>query len=38
MEPAYHQYEFDLRLYLTHVDLCGKLSWTSTQSDVGHSL
>jgi len=29
MEPEYHQYEFDLRLYLTHVDLCGKLSWTS---------
>ena len=27
MEPEYHQYEFDLRLYLTHVDLCGKLSW-----------
>jgi hypothetical protein len=29
MEPEYHQYEFDLRLYLTHVDLCGKLSWLS---------
>ncbi|HUX63011.1 M48 family metallopeptidase [Sulfuricella sp.] len=29
MEPEYHQYEFDLRLYLTHVDLCGKLSWPS---------
>lgn len=27
MEPEYHQYEFDLRLYLTHVDLFGKLSW-----------
>ena len=27
MEPAYHQYELDLRLYLTHVELCGKLSW-----------
>jgi predicted metal-dependent hydrolase len=25
MEPAYHQYEFDLRLYLTHLDLSGKL-------------
>jgi predicted metal-dependent hydrolase len=27
MEPEYHQYELDLRLYLTQVDLCGKLSW-----------
>ena len=25
MEPEYHQYEFDLRLYLTHLDLCGNL-------------
>jgi predicted metal-dependent hydrolase len=25
MEPAYHQLEFDLRLYLTHLDLFGKL-------------
>lgn len=25
MEPAYHQLEFDLRLYLTHLDLLGKL-------------
>jgi predicted metal-dependent hydrolase len=23
MEPNYHQYEFDLRLYLTHLDLSG---------------
>lgn len=27
MEPAYHQYELDLRLYLTQVELFGKLSW-----------
>lgn len=27
MEPNYHQIEFDLRLYLTHVDLLGKLDW-----------
>jgi predicted metal-dependent hydrolase len=27
MEPDYHQYEFDLRLYLTHIDLSGKLAW-----------
>ncbi len=25
MEPAYHQLEFDLRLYLTHLDLIGPL-------------
>ena len=25
MEPAYHQLEFDMRLYLTYVDACGKL-------------
>jgi predicted metal-dependent hydrolase len=25
MEPLYHQLEFDLRLYLTHIDLIGKL-------------
>ena len=25
MEPSYHQLEFDLRLYLTQVDLFGKL-------------
>lgn len=25
MEPSYHQLEFDLRLYLTHIDLFGKL-------------
>jgi predicted metal-dependent hydrolase len=23
MEPQYHQYEFDLRLHLTQLDLCG---------------
>ena len=25
MEPNYHQLEFDVRLYLTHLDLFGKL-------------
>lgn len=25
MEPMYHQYEFDLRLYLIHLDLFGSL-------------
>ena len=27
MEPDYHQIEFDLRMYLTHVDLLGTLEW-----------
>ena len=25
MMPSYHQVEFDMRVYLTHVDLVGKL-------------
>lgn len=25
MEPQYHQYEFDLRVYLTHIDIFGAL-------------
>ncbi|MES2413213.1 MAG: YgjP-like metallopeptidase domain-containing protein [Pseudomonadota bacterium] len=29
MEPSYHQYEFDLRVYLTHLDTAGKLEWPS---------
>ena len=27
MEPQYHQFELDLRLYLTHVDAGGKAPW-----------
>jgi UTP pyrophosphatase len=27
MEPEYHQFEFDLRLYLTHLELAGPLVW-----------
>lgn len=27
MEPNYHQFEFDLRLYLTQLDLCGDRLW-----------
>lgn len=27
MEPNYHQYEFDVRLYLTHLDLNGERLW-----------
>jgi hypothetical protein len=29
MEPQYHQFEFDLRVYLTHIDAVGKLAWPS---------
>lgn len=27
MEPQYHQYEFDVRLYLTHLDETGERLW-----------
>lgn len=27
MEPNYHQYEFDLRLYLTQLDIAGQKLW-----------
>ncbi len=27
MEPQYHQLEFDVRLYLTHVEAHGKMAW-----------
>ena len=27
MEPQYHQYEFDVRLYLTHLDRSGPRLW-----------
>lgn len=29
MEPAYHQFEFDLRLYLTHLDEGGERLWSA---------
>ena len=29
MEPDYHQLEFDVRLYLTHLELVGELDWVS---------
>ena len=31
MEPQYHQYEFDLRVYLTHMEANGKLTWPAGQ-------
>lgn len=33
MEPNYHQYEFDLRLYLTHVEAAGRLDWAGAVPD-----
>ena len=30
MEPNYHQYEFDLRLYLTQLETSGKRLWESS--------
>ena len=30
MEPDYHQLEFDLRLYLTHMDELGPIDWAAT--------
>ena len=32
MEPQYHQYEFDLRVYLTHMDAQGKLAWPAASA------
>jgi predicted metal-dependent hydrolase len=32
MEPDYHQYEFDLRLYLTYRETAGNLSWPGNES------
>jgi predicted metal-dependent hydrolase len=32
MEPNYHQYEFDLRLYLTHMDVSGEKLWTGADA------
>ena len=32
MEPNYHRFEFDLRLYLTHLDLGGKRLWSHEAS------
>ncbi len=32
MEPEYHQYEFDLRLYLTQLDATGEALWAGPAS------
>ncbi len=33
MEPGYHQLEFDLRLYLTHLELGGERLWAGTSRE-----
>lgn len=34
MEPDYHQIEFDLRIYLSHVDLTGQPLWGATGAEM----
>lgn len=34
MEPAYHQYEFDLRLYLTHLEQSGPRLWQPEEATL----
>ncbi len=34
MEPHYAQLEFELRLYLTHLELAGKLLWGGTEAAI----
>ena len=34
MEPSYHRLEFDLRLYLTHLDALGEPLWASVASNA----
>ncbi|MDP3699985.1 MAG: DUF45 domain-containing protein [Hylemonella sp.] len=33
MEPSYHQYEFDLRLYLTQLEIAGRMDWAAPRTD-----
>jgi hypothetical protein len=33
MEADYHQLEFDLRVYLTHLDAGGEPLWATTSSE-----
>ena len=34
MEPAYHQLEFDLRAYLSHLDATGRPLWSAAVGDL----
>lgn len=36
MEPDYHQIEFDLRCYLTHLDATGRPLWPTSTADRQH--
>ncbi|NOU00229.1 MAG: M48 family metallopeptidase [Gallionella sp.] len=35
MEPDYHQLEFDLRTYLTYLEVSGKSLWSAAGAEVG---
>jgi predicted metal-dependent hydrolase len=37
MEPAYHQLEFDVRLYLTHLETTGPLAWPAGPAAIRES-
>jgi predicted metal-dependent hydrolase len=37
MEPSYHRLEFDLRLYLTHLEAGGKRPWVNQASNAAPS-
>jgi hypothetical protein len=30
MEPSYHQLEFEVRMYLTHLEVSGERLWENT--------
>ena len=32
MEPSYHQFEFEVRMYLTHLDVSGTRLWSTTEA------
>ena len=38
MEPSYHQLEFDVRVYLTHLELTGERLWATTSDAAPSSL
>lgn len=35
MEPGYHQLEFEVRMYLTHLELSGTRLWGASGADAG---
>jgi predicted metal-dependent hydrolase len=34
MEPSYHQLEFEVRMYLTHLDVAGTRLWQVAATDL----